>query len=73
MRVAFRENGQPKPISGTIACATCGQEFPLDTIVQAEHREKDTKLAITHPPNHKVSFATEGPDAISVFVLHASS
>ena len=68
-RIVFREGGQPKPISGTIACETCGAEFAVESVLNVEHREKDTRLAISHPPGHKVSFVTEGSDAISLFIL----
>jgi hypothetical protein len=67
--VVFREDGQPRAIGGTIACETCGAEFPVESVLQVEHREKDTRLAITHPPGHKVSFVTEGAGAIALFIL----
>jgi hypothetical protein len=69
--ITFRKNGKPVPITGTVTCATCGKEFPADQILTVEHRDKDTRLAIHHPPGHKTSFITEGPDAITLFVIDA--
>ena len=69
-KVVFRENGKPRAITGTIRCPTCGTEFPAESILSVDHGEKESRLAISHPPGHRVSFATEGPNAVSLFVIH---
>ena len=70
-RIEFRKNGQPVPISGTITCETCGLEVPADQVLSVEHGATASRIAITHPPGHKVSFNIDGSDAVSLFMVDA--
>ena len=70
-RIAFRKNGKPVPISGTITCATCGLEVPAAEVLSVEHGETASKVAISHPPGHRVSFSIDSPDAVSLFMVCA--
>jgi hypothetical protein len=69
--VVFRRDGKPVPITGTIRCSTCGMEVPAESVVSVEHGAAASKVAITHPPGHKVSFNIESPDAVNVFMVDA--
>ena len=69
--IVFRKDGKPVPISGTIRCATCGLEVPADQVVSVEHGAAASRLAITHPPGHKVSFNIESPDAVNLYMVDA--
>ena len=68
--ITFRKGGQPVPIEGTIRCATCGAEFRADEILSVETTAQESRLAISHPPDHRASFSINSPDAVTLFVVH---
>jgi hypothetical protein len=70
-RIVFRKDGHPVPIAGTVTCATCGLEVPAESVLSVEHGAAASKVAITHPPGHKVSFNIESPDAVNLFMVCA--
>jgi hypothetical protein len=70
-RVVFRKDGKPVPIEGTITCETCGTTVPAASVVSVEHGATASKVAISHPPGHRVSFNIDGPDSVNVFMVDA--
>ena len=70
-RITFRKDGHPVPITGSLTCATCGLTFPAESILSVEPGARDSRLAIRHPADHRVSFSIDSADAVTLFIVHS--